>query len=63
MIRCCAPDSPGTAPVSGHTSVLHFGVDDWAWKKRQNYGTILVNLDLHRVVDLLPDRAAGPYDD
>jgi len=37
------------------------GVDDWAWRKGQDYGTILVNLDLHRVVDLLPDRAAESF--
>ena len=28
-----------------------------AWRKGQEYGTILVNLDLHRVADLLPDRS------
>lgn len=41
--------------------VPHLGVDDWAWKKHQNYGTILVNLDRHRVVDLLPDRNAKSF--
>jgi hypothetical protein len=35
--------------------------DDWAWRKGQDYGTILVNLDLHQVVDLLPDRAAESF--
>ena len=34
------------------------GVDDWAWRKHQSYGTILVDLERHRVVDLLPDRSA-----
>jgi transposase len=38
--------------------IYNVGVDDWAWRKGQEYGTILVNLDLRRVVDLLPDRAA-----
>jgi transposase len=34
------------------------GVDDFAWKKRQSYGTILVDLEQHRVIDLLPDRSS-----
>jgi transposase len=34
------------------------GVDDWAWKKGQTYGTILVDLERHCVVDLLADRSA-----
>jgi transposase len=36
-------------------------VEDWAWRKGQEYGTILVNLDLHRVLDLLPDRASESF--
>ena len=34
------------------------GVDDWAWKKGQTYGTILVDLEQRCVVDLLTDRTA-----
>jgi transposase len=35
------------------------GVDDWAWKKGQSsFGTILVDLENHQVVDLLPTRSA-----
>jgi transposase len=41
--------------------VRNLGVDDWAWRKGQEYGTMLVNLDLHRVLDLLPDRAAESF--
>jgi transposase len=34
------------------------GIDDWAWRKGQRYGTIVVDLERSDVVDLLPDRDA-----
>ncbi|HKC73832.1 MAG TPA: ISL3 family transposase, partial [Chloroflexota bacterium] len=34
------------------------GIDDWAQHKGHTYGTILVDLAQHQVVDLLPDRTA-----
>jgi hypothetical protein len=34
------------------------GVDDWAIRKRCSYGTVVVDLERHRVLDLLPDRTA-----
>jgi transposase len=32
------------------------GIDDWAFKKGQNYGTLLVDLERHQAIELLPDR-------
>ena len=46
-----APMPPAAAP-----QVL--GVDEWAWRRGQRYGTILVNLEDHQVLDLLPERSA-----
>ena len=43
---------------NGTVPLRVIGVDDWAWKKGQTYGTILVNLERSRVVDLLPERSA-----
>jgi transposase len=34
------------------------GIDDWAWRKGQSYGTIVVDLERSDVIDLLPDRDA-----
>jgi hypothetical protein len=35
------------------------GIDDWAWRKGMTYGTVIVDLERRRVVDLLPDRSAA----
>src|SRR4051794_25013038 len=34
------------------------GVDDWALSKGRTYGSIVVDLERRRVLDLLPDRTA-----
>ena len=45
---------PSTLPES----VLFLGIDDFAFRRGYRFGTILVNLESHHVVDLLPDRQA-----
>lgn len=50
MIRSSAPEHfPAPRVV---------GIDDWAWRKGQRYGTIICDLERNRVLDLLPQRNA-----
>lgn len=41
-----------TAPASPRV----IGIDDWAWRKGRVYGTIVVDLEQHCPIDLLPTR-------
>jgi transposase len=46
------------APVPDAPAPHIIGVDEWAWRRGQRDGTILVHLEDHRVLDLLPERSA-----
>ena len=47
--------SESSAVASVHVA----GVDDWAWRKGSNYGTIIVDLERREVVDVRADRSAA----
>ena len=46
-------------PMPDASAPTNVGVDDWAMRKGCSYGTIVLNLDRHCVVDLLTDRTAA----
>jgi hypothetical protein len=43
-------------PLPNEGSLHKVGIDEWAWKKGHRYGTILVDLEKQRGVQLLADR-------
>lgn len=55
LIRALPVPEPGTLSA--------VGIDDFAFRKAHNYGSIVVDMHTHRPVDLLPDRLAGTFAD
>jgi transposase len=46
-------------PAPKPRAVRVLGVDDFAWKKRFTYGTILVDLERRKIIDVLADRESA----
>ena len=55
-IPCLERFAGGARP---RDSLRAVGIDDWAWRKGCQYGTVICDLERRRIVALLPDRASG----
>jgi transposase len=58
------PVSPATIlrrimdlPIPPVESVTALGIDDFAFRRGQKYGTIFVDLERHAIIDILPERS------
>ena len=49
------------APLPSSSTVRVVGVDEWAWRKGQRYGTILVDLEHQAPIDVLEDATAESF--
>lgn len=43
-------------PLSPIGNVQVIGIDDWSYRRGKRYGSIIVDLHAHKIIDLLPER-------
>ena len=55
-IKSAAQSRPAMRPIPA------LGVDDFAWRKGTSYGTILIDLERRKAVDLLPERSSLSFE-
>jgi transposase len=48
-------------PIATRPTPRVLGMDEWAIRKGHNYGTVLVDLERHKLVELLPDDKAESF--
>jgi transposase len=60
----CIPGSSDTilrlvkqTPLPAASSPRVVGIDDWSWKRRLRYGTVICDLESNTPIDVLPDRS------
>lgn len=62
LVLAVSPDTLLRATLAAvlplHPTPRVLGVDDWSWRKGRRWGTILVDLERQRRIDILPDRTA-----
>ncbi|MEI6046930.1 MAG: ISL3 family transposase [Chloroflexota bacterium] len=57
LLRLIRANQPTlTRLAASQAALTKIGIDDWSWKRGVRFGTIIVDLDSHKVVDLLADR-------
>ena len=42
--------------MDNFADIKYVCIDDFALKKRQRYGTVMVNLETHKIVDMIESR-------
>ena len=47
------------SPLPNHSLVENIGIDDWSKRKGHEYGSIIIDNDTHKPVDLLAHRESG----
>jgi transposase len=47
------------AAAHSNSTIRVVGIDDWSWRRSWRYGTMIVDLERHSVVDILDDRSVA----